>query len=621
MLTRSRALLLIAAILIFALFARVWDITRESFWADEGWTMLLAKGPTVSDVAQTMAQDQHPPLYFIFIRGWMDAFGDSVFMTRLFSSFFSLITIAALYRLCADQFGVGAGLIAALILALTDNDIMLSREVRHYTQMAAFAVLSALFYLRYLRRPSRAAGIGWFLAAVALMYTHYLGALALAVQALHALIFAWPFRRLVHIGLHFALIGAAWFPQGLVFLQQSAVRYDRPIIFQSALPNTPETFAIVRGDLIGTHFGFTTGLLLLGLVYVSYRFGAAKIRLRPLIPTVFLALWVLVPIMAIIAINARAPILTTRNFLLVTPAIVALVAHGLTNLDRTARTWALAVLVVTSLITIDAYHIKPPYREISAELLSLRANTGPDGQLSDGELVLMDIWVDDFALRYHIGQDLGADPAALPLISLPEWREKYRENFFAYLSEALKGRSGFWLVYWGKNEDGLLDFLTQQGFIRTATLSRQHVGNTIYTYRYDAQPSGSPLATYGDLFALYRADLNTTTITAGGTVRVNLLWSALRPPPLDYSVSVFVLGPAGNLIAQQDGPPLAGKSPTLGWQAGGLYFDSATLRLPTDLPPGTYTVGVKVYFYADPAPLPVNGAESYTVGQVESNSR
>ena len=41
----SLHLALIALILMFAMLIRVYNINRESFWADEGWTMLLSKGP------------------------------------------------------------------------------------------------------------------------------------------------------------------------------------------------------------------------------------------------------------------------------------------------------------------------------------------------------------------------------------------------------------------------------------------------------------------------------------------------------------------------------------------------------------------------------------------------
>lgn len=436
----------IASILLFALLVRLWDIQRESLWADEGWTMVLAAGPTPADVVQTMAQDQHPPLYFILIRLWMDAVGNTAFSARLLSTFWSLITIAAIARLAKDWFSGGAALAAALLLALTDNDIMLSREIRHYTQMAAFAALSVLFYLRYLRNPNRTAGIGWFLSAVGLLYTHYLGALVIAVQGIHALLCARPMHRLADVIIRFALIGLAWLPQFLVFLQQSSVRYLNPKIFQSTLPNTPETFVLVRTDVIGTHFGLTLGLLLLGLVYLRYRFGQPRLTIRPILPTLMLGLWAFLPFAILFLVNERFPILTTRNFLLVTPAVVLLMAHGLFNLDRTARTLTLIVLVFVNLTTLDAYHLKPPYRPMAEQIAVWRAPTEP---------LLMDIWVDDFALRYHVGQTMNADPRDLPLISLPEWRDTYRERFFDALREYLNQNvPSFWLAYWGKTRMG-----------------------------------------------------------------------------------------------------------------------------------------------------------------------
>ncbi len=595
-----QALTLFALIAIFALFVRLWHIQRESFWADEGWTMLLAKGPTLADVAHTMAEDQHPPLYFMLMRLWMDAFGNSLFMARLLSALWSLICLAAVYRLGADWFSPAAGLAAALILALTDNEIMLAREARHYTQMAALATLSALFYLRYARQPRRASGIAWLLSSIALLYTHYLGVLVISVQVLHALIAVRPLRRLPDLIIRFGALGIAFLPQFAVFLMQSSVRYTRPIIFQSTLPNTSETFTMVRTDLIGTHFGLTGVLALLGLAYVTYRFGVAHWQWRPLLPTVFLALWVLLPIIVIIGINDRFPILTTRNFLIVTPALAILIGHGLLNLDRTARAIILVVLVGVSLTTLDAYHIKPPWREVSQMWLTYREADDP---------LLMDIWVDDFALRYHIGQDLRADPAELPLVSLPGWREGYRENFFAYLHAYLEDKNAFWLIYWGKNEDGLLDFLPERGFIRVAELTVMHYDNIIYLWRYERPPQAR-LATFGELFALERAALD----RKADQVRITLLWQALKAPMLDYSVSVFLLSGDRRLIAQHDGVPLDGHAPTSAWQTGDLRLDSHRITLPPDLPSGTYTVGVKVYWYADPVPLSVEGAEYFTLG-------
>jgi uncharacterized membrane protein len=595
-------------VLLAAFLIRLWHLNLESFWADEGWTMLLSSGPRLTDVVVTMASDQHPPLYFALVHGWVKLAGDSEFAVRLLSAFASLIGVALVYRLAADLFGREAGLLAALVLALTDNDIMLAREARHYAQMALFAIACTLFYFRFLRSLSRLphrarrvnwSGVGWVLSAAALLYTHYLGGFVLIVQAIHALIFVRPPRRLLHTLVYWALGCATWLPWAYVFLGQSLVRYQRPIIFQSALPNTPDTFSLVRGDLIGYQWGLTGGLLLLGLGYLTYQAGRASMKLRPLLPTVYLALWVGLPIIAIVAINARFPILTTRNFLIVTPAIAILIGHGLTNLDHTAKRLAVAVLVAVNLLTVDAYHLKPPIRQLSQDIVRYRQSDEP---------VLMDIWVDDFALRYHIGRDLGQAPSQLPLVSLPGWREQYGEGFFATLLAYLGDKPSFWLAYWGQNQDGLLDFFPTHGFTRTATQVELHREERLYIYRYDRAPTEA-LATFGDAFALLRAEPE----IVNGELRVNLLWRAVRGPGIDYSVSVFVLDAGGVPITQHDSSPLDGRNPTSAWGESSVQFDSHRLTLPPTFPAtlaeatvAGYSIGVKVYWYADPTPLIVS---------------
>ncbi len=326
-----------ALLLIGAMLLRLWNINTELFWADEGWTMVLSHGPSLSDVVQTMASDQHPPLYFALFHYWTLLTGNSEFTSRLLSAFWSLWGIALIYRLGADVFSRQAGLLGALLLALADNDIMMAQETRHYTQLATLAVLSTLFYLRYLRKPSRVNGIGWLLASIALMYTHYLGAFILLAQALHILLTVRPTRRWPDLLFRWALIGVAWLPWAFVFINQSLVRYTRPILFRSALSNSPETFVTIRQNLFGSHFGLMFGLLLLGLVYIRYRMGFPTLRLRPIRPTFYLALWFALPILIMVAINTRYEIITPRNFLLITPVIALLIGHGLTNLDRSAR--------------------------------------------------------------------------------------------------------------------------------------------------------------------------------------------------------------------------------------------------------------------------------------------
>jgi len=601
-------LIALTAILLLATVMRLWSINKESFWADEGWTMLLSHGPTATDVVQTMVSDQHPPLYFVLFHYWTGLVGNSEIVSRLFSTFWSLLGVALVYRLGADLFSRRAGALAALFLALAALDLMLAQETRHYTQMAMLATLSAVFYFRYLRHHGRGAGLGWWAASVALIYTHYLGAFVLLIQLLHIVFVVRPRQRMPDLLIRWGLIGLAWAPWGFVFIGQSLVRYTDPILFRSSLPNTAETFITVRTALFGAHFGLTLGLLLIGLIYVIYRSRGAwpTIRLRPLSPTMYLLLWFALPIGLIVAINSRYEILTTRNFLLILPAIALLIGHGLSNLERTAQTFLVVILVAVGVTTTDTYFVKPPWRQVAQDIIRYWNPAA--------EPVIMDVWVDDFALRYHLGRDLHTEPTTLPLVSIPTWLDQYKAAFFPKLLAYMHDKPAVWMADWSKDEDGVRTFLDQHGYVLTAEQTETHLDtNIIHIYRYDQPPTAPPLATFtaaGDsapLLALGQATYP-ATIVAGDTLPISLWWSAKAAISKDYSVSAFLLDAQGKLIAQRDGSPFDGHSPMSGWHPGDWRFDQPHLALPAALPAGRYTVAVKVYWYADLKPLTVQGA-------------
>lgn len=62
--------------------------------------------------------------------------------------------------------------------------------------------------------------------------------------------------------------------------------------------------------------------------------------------------------------------------------------------------------------------------------------------------------------------------------------------------------------------------------------------------------------------------------------RLTLYWRPDRPTAVDYTVFVHLLGQDGQILAQADGPPLAGHWPTSAWLAGRIVQDSRPLPLP-----------------------------------------
>lgn len=96
---------------------------------------------------------------------------------------------------------------------------------------------------------------------------------------------------------------------------------------------------------------------------------------------------------------------------------------------------------------------------------------------------------------------------------------------------------------------------------------------------------------------------------------VALRWRAERDISADYLVVVQLLGPGGQLAAQNVGRPHAAYSPTFRWAAGDVIEDRHALTLPSPLPPGEYTVIAGLLDVITGERLPtLSGADHTVVG-------
>ncbi len=104
----------------------------------------------------------------------------------------------------------------------------------------------------------------------------------------------------------------------------------------------------------------------------------------------------------------------------------------------------------------------------------------------------------------------------------------------------------------------------------------------------------------------------------GAGFTLDLHWDVLARSRLDYSLFL-------HLTAEDDAPPLAQADIPLGtqglptgvWYPGDQWHDSVTLMLPDDLPSGTYTLWLGIYYYADNTRLtPVLDGDAQPEGRV-----
>ncbi len=173
--SKQAAVALLMGIIILGVGLRSYQLTSRSLWFDEAFSWRLIQFPLTELVARD-AQDVHPPLYYLILKGWSVVFGSSLLALRSFSVTAAAATMGAGYLFVSSATkSRGAGLVAAAFLALSGWQIQFAWEARMYTLGTLLAFLSSWALLRAIRREPQAAA-PWLLygvLGVLFAYVHY----------------------------------------------------------------------------------------------------------------------------------------------------------------------------------------------------------------------------------------------------------------------------------------------------------------------------------------------------------------------------------------------------------------------------------------------------------------
>jgi hypothetical protein len=239
--------LVLAAILIVAAGLRAYRLGAESFWIDELYMLEYTAGHCHADfqlptdrvidppprlssldravpvwkVPTTLRDDQHPPVYYVLLRLWRDAFGSSEAAMRSLSLVASLLAIVVLFDVGRLLFSTGVALWACALMAVAQAEIRYGQEARSYMLLTLFVLLAADALLRVERDGlSVRRGLALAAAMLAVVLTHYYGVAGCVALGAYVLIrFRGPLRtRTLGVMAAAAVVFAvAWGP---FFLQQ-----------------------------------------------------------------------------------------------------------------------------------------------------------------------------------------------------------------------------------------------------------------------------------------------------------------------------------------------------------------------------------------------------------------
>ena len=244
------------------------------FWIDEGLTVGISSYPA-SEIPGVLRQDGSPPLYYLLLHLWMDAFGTSEAATHALSVVFALLAIPAALWAGWSLFGRRAGWIAAVLTALNPFLTIYAQETRMYSLVILLGLLGTATFVHAFVFRRRRYVPAFAVSLTAMLYTHN-WALFFVVGALAALAVCYREMRerslLTDGAIAFGAAGLAfvpWLPALLFQARHTGAPWSNP----------PSPLELVGGiGVVLSGEGALVALFLaggLGLLEVLRRHGSA----------------------------------------------------------------------------------------------------------------------------------------------------------------------------------------------------------------------------------------------------------------------------------------------------------------------------------------------------------
>lgn len=390
-----------------------------SLWVDEGMSVGIASHPLV-EIPAVLAQDGSPPLYYVLLHAWMQAFGPSVASVRALSLLFALATVPVAYgagRLVSAR----AGWVAAVLAATSPYITVQSREARMYALLVLVGLVAVAGFLATFALGRRRWLPVFVLGLTAVLYTHHWGlflAVGLAAGTLWCIVSTEEGRRQVVLdsGMAFgavALLYAPWVPTLLAQTRETGAPWSRT-------PGADDALGAV-GSVLGTQWV----VLVLGLALLPVVAGG---RCSTLVRRMagLLGLVLAVTVATSWGASQVTPAWSTRYFGAYLPVLVLL---GAVTLARTTRSAVIGLAAVVVLWTVPLPLVaggRTPGAPVPKSNVAELAGS-LDPLLGPGDVVLSTQMEQVPLVRYYLGPGLRyADPTGVvadPRVA--DWRDVF----------------------------------------------------------------------------------------------------------------------------------------------------------------------------------------------------
>lgn len=229
----NKYILYLATLTIFALILRIYNISYNSIWSDEEFTLTFSQQSFYDIFFGIIAGEFNPPIFF-----WIEhlihlTIGiDTEFKIRIASAIFGAMTIPVFYFIGKEIYDERGGIILSTLLTLSTFHIFYSQEARAYTLMLLFTSISLLYFIKIIKSENDKTNKNWILfsafSALA-FWTHFYSFVFTACAFLYGIIF----KRSIYKTWGKALILYSWLSLPIIIIASSLLewRVTAPITY------------------------------------------------------------------------------------------------------------------------------------------------------------------------------------------------------------------------------------------------------------------------------------------------------------------------------------------------------------------------------------------------------
>ena len=458
-------------------------------------------------------------------------------------------------------------------------------------------------------RPSLSRWAVYIAASAFAMYTHTVMVLATMGLALGYLVLPSAIRNRIPLGhwlLAHVVIGVLFLPwmvrSALLVASPASVWFEEGSTFE-LIQRMMQSFAL--GSRPTSALGDITIAAMLCLAIVGIAIGwhlSAEEK-----PSRLIALWLLVPLLLVLAISFWVPITRDRYLIGAFVPFVLGIVWGLqvlgTSLSRGLAglgfNWlrpvglfaGVALLAVPAFVALPDYYRKAEFihavtiRELQS---TVKTMAGPN------LAVVLNFDSADPLFQYY---DLS--PAQVRWI--PNASGERRSEGEAILNELVGQPISIWLItfpYGPPEARYVTPFLDSNAY-----RIEHRWYDSLQLIRYYSPAQGDTSwqtvnATFEgreSSIVLREYRIRPAETTIGGAIALDLVWQADTTPNERLKIFVHMVDESGSVVAQNDSEPQQGQAPTDSWQAGQTILDRYALAIPADATAGSYYLNVGLY--------------------------